>query len=82
MNVEQDTKRVSHVRDMEDISGMMRSQKAYVDGLFLSYQAQTICREHVPETHHELVALATVAREMANEIDTLLGIERRFQEEL
>lgn len=75
-------KRIKGIQSMQALEREMRGQKAYVDGLFLSFQAQTVCRERVPQTHHELVALAHVARDLANEIDTLLGIEQKFQEGL
>ena len=82
MSDQEPAKRIKHVQDMDRVSKEMRGQKAFVDGLFLSFQAQTVCRERVPQTHHELVALSNVARELAAEIDTLLALERKFQEGL
>ena len=82
MNDQEPTKRIKHVQDMDQISREMRGQKAYVDGLFLSFQAQTVCRERVPQTHKELASLAHTARDLANEIDTLLGLEAKYTEGL
>lgn len=75
---EYEPKRIKHVQDLEKISCQIRGQKAYVDGLFLAFQAQTH-KEHAPRTHHELHSLSVAAMNLAGEIDTLLCMDERLQ---
>jgi hypothetical protein len=77
-----ETKHIKNIQALnpEAIERKLRGQRAYVDGLFLSFQSQTVCRDTVPANMFELGRLAAIAREMADEIDTLLDLARKYQE--
>lgn len=72
-------KQIKKVRDLEAVGRKRKGQRAYVDGLFVSFQARAM-RENIPRSHRELASISKIARDLASEIDTLLDLERQYME--
>ena len=72
-------KKIKQVRDLEAVGRKRKGQRAYVDGLFISFQSRAM-RENIPRSPRELASISKIARDLANEIDTLLELERAYRE--